>query len=491
MLPAQRRGLILDAVRSGQGVEVVDLAQRFAVSEMTVRRDLARLAREGKLTRVHGGAVSEREEPPFAEISVERLDEKRADRSRRCRARRGRTVGDDRHRHDDAALARWLHGRKLTVITSNLAVIEELMPDPRIELIVLGGVVRRNYRSLVGMLAEDALRQLSADIAFLGASGIREDLSVMDTTMVEVPIKRGMIAASRRAAVLLATRAKFEMTGSVRVCGADELDVVVTDATRGAPGVAALGRGRRRGGARMKIAILGGGGFRVPLVYGALLARARTARARARRRSTTSTSARLAQIAPVLEGLERERGAQLAFRGDDRPRRRARRRRLRLLRDPRRQARGPRRRRARPARRGSRRPGDDRAGRAVLRAADRSGDGRARASASPSARRRPGSSTSRIRRGSSPRRSAPSSATARSGSATRRRDSAGASRPRSTAIRRSSGSTTSASTTSAGCAAVYDGDARPAAGPARATTSASRRSRRAVSSAASGCARSG
>ena len=61
---------------------------------------------------------------------------------------------------------------------------------------MLGGSVRRNYRSLVGVLAEDALRQLSADVAFLGASGIGDDLFVMDTTMVEVPIKRGMIAAA-------------------------------------------------------------------------------------------------------------------------------------------------------------------------------------------------------------------------------------------------------------------------------------------------------
>ena len=67
---------------------------------------------------------------------------------------------------------------------------------------MLGGVVRRNYRSLVGVLAEDALRQLSADIAFIGASGIRDDLAVMDTTMVEVPIKRGMIAGGERVVLL-------------------------------------------------------------------------------------------------------------------------------------------------------------------------------------------------------------------------------------------------------------------------------------------------
>ena len=76
MLAAQRRELILDAVRTGQTAGVVELAQRFAVSEMTVRRDLAQLALEGRLKRVHGGAVSEREEPPFEQIAVERLAEK-------------------------------------------------------------------------------------------------------------------------------------------------------------------------------------------------------------------------------------------------------------------------------------------------------------------------------------------------------------------------------------------------------------------------------
>ncbi len=76
MLAEKRRELILHTVRTGRGAEVVELARRFDVSEMTVRRDLARLAREGKLTRVHGGAMSD-PEPPFAEIAVERLEEKR------------------------------------------------------------------------------------------------------------------------------------------------------------------------------------------------------------------------------------------------------------------------------------------------------------------------------------------------------------------------------------------------------------------------------
>lgn len=239
MLAAQRRELILDAVRSGRSAQVVELAQRFSVSEMTVRRDLARLAREGKLKRVHGGAVRDRGEPPFAAIAVERLAEKRLiGHAAAGLVADGQTIMVDIGT-TTLQLARQLHGRRLTVITSNLAVVEELLPDPEIELVVLGGVVRRNYRSLVGVLAEDALRQLSADIAFLGASGIREDLSVMDTTMVEVPIKRAMLASADQA-VLLADAAKFRMSGSVRVCGADELDTVVTDAGRAEPTVLEL-----------------------------------------------------------------------------------------------------------------------------------------------------------------------------------------------------------------------------------------------------------
>ena len=51
-------------------------------------------------------------------------------------------------------------------------MVEELLPDPDIELVLPGGIVRRNYRSLVGVLAEDSLRQLKSDIAFLGTSGV-------------------------------------------------------------------------------------------------------------------------------------------------------------------------------------------------------------------------------------------------------------------------------------------------------------------------------
>jgi DeoR/GlpR family transcriptional regulator of sugar metabolism len=82
---------------------------------------------------------------------------------------------------------------------------------------------------MVGFLTEDALRQVRADRLFLGASGVRGDGSVMDDTVVQVPLKRAMLAASDQV-VLLTDADKFPGGGVARVCGAEEIDMVVTSA---------------------------------------------------------------------------------------------------------------------------------------------------------------------------------------------------------------------------------------------------------------------
>jgi len=229
---------MLRAVRSGSA-HVAELAQDFGVSQMTVRRDLRELAREGKLERVRGGAVNADWEPPFEQTVVERLDAKN-----RVGAAAAGLVADGQTIMVDIGTttlqaARHLHERDLTVITTSLAVYEELVPDRAIELLLPGGLVRRNYRSLVGVLAEDSLRQLRADVLFLGTSAVDAELAVWDSTTVEVPIKRAMIAAADRV-VLLADAAKFSGSGIVRVCEADAIDHIVTDSALPAAARAAI-----------------------------------------------------------------------------------------------------------------------------------------------------------------------------------------------------------------------------------------------------------
>jgi DeoR/GlpR family transcriptional regulator of sugar metabolism len=217
----------LRAVRSGTA-RVPELAAAFDVSPMTVRRDLRMLAREGKLERVYGGAISAEEDRPFAEIAVERSEAKeRIGAAAAALVQDGQTVMLDIGT-TAVQVARHLRGRSLTVITTNLAAYEELLPEPEITLILPGGVVRRDYRSLVGVIVEDSLSQLSADMAFIGTSGVDAEGSVWDTTMVEVPIKRAMMAAVDRV-VLVADRHKFSMGGVVRVCGAADIDQIVTE----------------------------------------------------------------------------------------------------------------------------------------------------------------------------------------------------------------------------------------------------------------------
>ncbi len=228
MLVAERREAIHRTVRSGV-TAISELATRFDVSEMTVRRDLDALESEGLIERVRGGALAAEPERTFTQTAIERLPVKS-----RIGSAAAALVSDQQTLMIDVGtttlqLAHHLRDREVTVVTTNLAVYEELMQSPRITVVLPGGEVRRHYRSLVGLLAEEAIRKMSADIVFLGASGLDRDLHLRDSTLVEVPIKRAMLGAANRK-VLLIDGAKFG-AGGFEVCDARHLDVVVTDAT--------------------------------------------------------------------------------------------------------------------------------------------------------------------------------------------------------------------------------------------------------------------
>jgi DeoR/GlpR family transcriptional regulator of sugar metabolism len=233
----ERQDRIVSALRSGGAASVRDLAESLEVSESTIRRDLDLLDRNGELTRTYGGAVlrpgetvtdsddpRQRERPFSEDVGID-LKQRVADRA-------AALVSDDAVVLLDIGtttplVARRLRGRPVTVITSNLAVLDELRDDSTVRLVMLGGVLRRNYRSFVGSLTQFALSQVSADWAFLSCTGVRPSGHVVDNMAVEAPIKQAMIAAADRV-VLLATEAKFPGTGALRLCALTELDFVVT-----------------------------------------------------------------------------------------------------------------------------------------------------------------------------------------------------------------------------------------------------------------------
>jgi DeoR/GlpR family transcriptional regulator of sugar metabolism len=231
MLQARREAEIVRLLRARGPASVDDLAQRLRVSPSTVRRDLARLDARGTLQRVRGGAAVMDDadgDLPFERVAEHDVADKHAIGIRAAEMVQdgdvvlldiGTTV---------VQLARELVGRPVTVITSSLAVLDVLRGDPAVELIMLGGVVRPAYHSLVGLLTETGLGQVRADLAFLGTSGVRTGGEVLDSTRVEVQVKRSMIAAADRA-VLLADRHKFPGSGGLKVCHLRDLSGIVTN----------------------------------------------------------------------------------------------------------------------------------------------------------------------------------------------------------------------------------------------------------------------
>lgn len=230
---SMRRAQIVSSLRAKGAASVRELAETLQVSESTIRRDLDVLDRNGELLRTYGGAaLSPRPAPP--EISFAASAEHDSAEKAAVAERAAKLVEDDMVVVLDIGtstrlLARHLRGRPVTVITANLAVLDELRDDDAVRLCLLGGVVRRNYLSLVGSLTETALRQVRADLVFLSCTGVRPDGHVMDDMEVETPIKQAMLESADRV-VLVASEAKFPGTGSLRVCSLDRVDALVTTA---------------------------------------------------------------------------------------------------------------------------------------------------------------------------------------------------------------------------------------------------------------------
>ncbi|MDU7359854.1 MAG: DeoR/GlpR family DNA-binding transcription regulator [Propionibacteriaceae bacterium] len=236
MLTEDRQLRIVSAVRDRGFVTVQELCETLDVSEATVRRDLDALAKAGKLRRLRGGASDalgtirpERDLRSFKEVAASASEAKRAIGA----AAAGCVEDGDVIALDSgttvAAMCEQLAERSLTVVTASLAVVDALQHARAVDLVVVGGLLRSNYRSMVGTWAEQMLGQVRVDKAFLGTSGVAADASVLDSTPSEVPIKRALMR-SARSAYLLADVEKFPGSGFLRVGGLESFDYLVTDA---------------------------------------------------------------------------------------------------------------------------------------------------------------------------------------------------------------------------------------------------------------------
>ncbi|WP_240544650.1 DeoR/GlpR family DNA-binding transcription regulator [Paracoccus sp. AK26] len=240
----ERRQAIMDLLVGARAVDLDDLADRFAVSRMTIHRDLDDLEQAGLLRKVRGGATIEAGTQFESDFRIRALQDSDA-KARMARAALDLVEPGMTVMVNDGSMAALLGANltdkaPLTVITNNAAVIDRLKDAPRITLIALGGTYSAKFNGFFGTVTEDALSRLRADIAFISTPAVA-GLRAFHMDDAAVRAKRAMIAAADRA-VLLVNHARFGRSALHMLADLSDFDAIITDAAPAPPDRAAIDR---------------------------------------------------------------------------------------------------------------------------------------------------------------------------------------------------------------------------------------------------------
>ena len=206
MLAEERRRKILQLMERDGRVVVKDLARRFSTSLVTIRKDLEYLQGRGHIERAHGGALpidrAALQDPTLRE--KERLHRKEKERIAAAAAHLvhpGQVIFLDSGTTTTAVARATKNIRDLTVITNAVNIAAELA-GTSVEVILTGGALRPNSFSLVGPLAEESLRFVTADLLFLAVDGFDLEYGLTTPNLLEAKVNRVMIANARRTIVV-------------------------------------------------------------------------------------------------------------------------------------------------------------------------------------------------------------------------------------------------------------------------------------------------
>lgn len=247
MYAEERQQAIAQQVTRRGRVSVIQLAEEFAVTTETIRRDLSTLERAGLLRRVHGGAIGT-DALTVVERGLTDRDQANTDQKDRIAAAAaaylpatGGSVLLDAGSTTGRLAGQLPGGVPLTVYTSSVPIAAQVAPLPNVELHLLPGRVRSTTLAAVGTETVEALARVRVDVAFLGTNGLTLEHGLSTPDVAEAAAKRRMIA-SAHTVIVLADSTKFGRESTVSFAALDDVDVVVTDAATSADDVAALER---------------------------------------------------------------------------------------------------------------------------------------------------------------------------------------------------------------------------------------------------------
>ena len=234
MYAEERQQAMARAIGEEGRLAVAELADTFAVTTETVRRDLSTLERIGLVRRVHGGAV------PASSLSV--IESGLGERDRANPAAKnaiaaaaimqlpppGAVVILDAGSTTARLAAVLPRDHRLTVVTHAVPIAARLAGLPQIELHLLPGRVRPTTQAAVGADTVAALHNLRADLAFVATNGVSVGFGLTTPDREEAATKRAIAGAARRT-VVLADSSKIGVETSQRFAAIEEVDVLVTD----------------------------------------------------------------------------------------------------------------------------------------------------------------------------------------------------------------------------------------------------------------------
>lgn len=241
-----RRALIEDVIAELGEVSLGDLAERFRVSEMTVRRDLDVLEDEGVLRKVMGGAIfigGKSTEPSFHARAAAAAEEKSHLAAIAASLLKPRQTVILDSGSTVLAVAREIRGKSLglTVVTPSVLVAVELADEPDTTILVTGGRLRPGELSLIGSEAEDAFLRYNCDVYFMGVAGVDALHGASEYHREEGAVKRNAARSADRVIVVV-DRSKLGRVQLINVAGTADIDAVVTDAPDDDPTVVQLRR---------------------------------------------------------------------------------------------------------------------------------------------------------------------------------------------------------------------------------------------------------
>lgn len=226
-----RQNIILNLLQDSEQLSVDDLAERFAVSTQTIRKDINQLCEQGLARRLHGGIslpattrnISYHSRQTIRSASKQHMAERLADKIPEG-ASLFLGIGTS-----VALFAKALcHHKRIRILTNNLDVANILCDQPETEVIVAGGTLRHNDRDLVGESVTRFIEQFRVDFGVIGSGGLSPEHGLLDFDPSEADVSRAILNNARQR-VLLADSTKWSRKPMVKVAPFNQIDLFVTD----------------------------------------------------------------------------------------------------------------------------------------------------------------------------------------------------------------------------------------------------------------------